>query len=425
MLPARRQLWLSIWCIIAAFGTYFCMYAFRRPFTVGTYRDASGVGTDFKSLLVIAQVIGYMLSKFLSVRIVAEMSPGRRGRTILLLIVASHVALLLFAIVPAPFNIICLFLNGLPLGMVFGLVLGFLEGRRSTEALTAGLCASFILADGVMKSLGAWLLARGISEFWMPFTAGAMFLLPLFGFVAMLQRIPPPDARDVESRSERLPMSRDDRQAFLAKYGLGIGLIIAVYLLITILRSVRADFAPEIWKGLGVNSEPALFTQSEFWVMLGVIVINGSAVLIRDNQAAFRFALLISLGGALAIGVALIGYHQGTLSPFDFMVCSGLGLYVPYVAIHTTVFERLIALTRDRGNLGYLMCLADSVGYLGYVAVILAKTFGMNHSFADLFTTMAGIVAAISAVLLLVCLLAVRWQRREAPLASVSAAPTA
>jgi Family of unknown function (DUF5690) len=36
--------------------------------------------------------------------------------------------------------------------MVFGLILGFLEGRRHTEALTAGLCASFILADGTSKS---------------------------------------------------------------------------------------------------------------------------------------------------------------------------------------------------------------------------------------------------------------------------------
>ena len=58
----------------------------------------------------------------------------------------QEVALLLFALVPAPYNFGCLFLNGLPLGMVFGLVLSFLEGRRLTEALAAGLCASFIVA---------------------------------------------------------------------------------------------------------------------------------------------------------------------------------------------------------------------------------------------------------------------------------------
>ena len=62
---------------------------------------------------------------------------------------------------PAPFNLVWLFCNGVPLGLVFGLVLGFLEGRRHTEALAAGLCSSFIVADGVTKSAGASLLQAG------------------------------------------------------------------------------------------------------------------------------------------------------------------------------------------------------------------------------------------------------------------------
>jgi hypothetical protein len=57
----------------------------------------------------------------------------------LVLIAAGEIALLLFGFVPRPWNAVCLFLNGLPLGMVFGLVLGFLEGRQLTEALAAGL----------------------------------------------------------------------------------------------------------------------------------------------------------------------------------------------------------------------------------------------------------------------------------------------
>jgi hypothetical protein len=55
------------------------------------------------------------------------------------------------------------------------------------------------------------------------------------------------------------------------------------------------------------------------------------------------------------------------------MVLLGLGLYLPYVAIHTTLFERLLAMTRDRGNIGFLMYVADSISYLGYVAVMLGR----------------------------------------------------
>jgi hypothetical protein len=58
-----------------------------------------------------------------------------------------------------------------------------------------------------------------------------------------------------------------------------------------------------------------------------------------------------------------------------FMVLVGLGLYMPYVAIHTTVLERFIALTREKGNLGYLMALVDSSGYFGYVIVLLVRKF--------------------------------------------------
>jgi hypothetical protein len=70
---------------------------------------------------------------------------------------------------------------------------------------------------------------------------------------------------------------------------------------------------------------------------------------------------------------ALVGQHRDLIGPFPFMVLLGLGLYLPYVAVHTTVFERLIAMTRDRGNLGFLLYIADAAGYMAYAALVLAK----------------------------------------------------
>jgi hypothetical protein len=71
--------------------------------------------------------------------------------------------------------------------------------------------------------------------------------------------------------------------------------------------------------------------------------------------------------------LATIGQQSGQISPFAFMVLIGVGLYLPYVAVHTTIFERFIAITRDTGNLVFLMYLADAFGYLGYVGVMLAR----------------------------------------------------
>jgi hypothetical protein len=404
---APNPLALSIWCIVAAFGTYFCMYAFRKPFTVATYEHDSLAGIGYKTILVTAQVLGYMLSKFIGIKIVAEMPPARRARAILVLIGIAEAALLLFAIVPPPFNFVCLFVNGLPLGMVFGLVIGFLEGRRATEALTAGLCASFILADGVVKSVGAVLLSWGVSEYWMPFLAGLAFVAPLLVFVWMLSRIPPPSEFDRSQRGERPPIDRATRRAFFRRYGLGLAMLVAVFVTITILRTIRADFAPEIWRGLGHTEEPGIFTESEIWVALGVIVVNGLCVLIGNNRRAFHAAIAIAIGGLLLIGAALAGLQERWHGGFTFMVLIGLGLYVPYVAFHTTIFERLIAMTRDRCNLGFLMNVADAAGYLGYVAVIFAKgLFRPGESFLDFFMMASLATCVLSCVLLAMCFFA-------------------
>ncbi|MBM4090738.1 MAG: hypothetical protein FJ276_15150 [Planctomycetes bacterium] len=209
---------LAAWCVVAAFGTYFCMYAFRKPFTAAGYADFAWAGIGYKTILVTAQVLGYTVSKFIGIRLIAEMNPARRAVAILVLIGIAEFAMLLFGLVPPPYNFVCLFVNGLPLGMVFGLVLGFLEGRRLTEALSAGLCASFIVADGAVKSVGAYLLALGVSEFWMPFFAGALFVPPLLLFVGMLARIPLPDSVDRSHRGPRDPMNRADRRRFFRRY---------------------------------------------------------------------------------------------------------------------------------------------------------------------------------------------------------------
>jgi hypothetical protein len=399
-----RGLSLSAWCVVAAFGTYFCMYAFRKPFTAAGYQNVIVWGMGYKTVLVTAQVLGYTLSKFLGIKVVAEVKPHRRVPLLLGLLAAAGAALLLFGLTPAPWNLVWLFCNGVPLGMVFGLVLGFLEGRRQTEALAAGLCASFIVADGVVKSAGSALLQAGVSEHWMPFLTGLLFVPPLLLFTWMLTRIPQPSRLDVAARSERAPMNGAERWAFFRRYAVGLTLLVLVYLLITILRSVRADFAPEIWAGLQETVPPAIFAWSEMAVAAGVLALTGAMVILHDNRRAFFSGLALAVVGVALVGAALTAVQRGVISPFAFMVLHGIGLYLPYIAVHTTIFERLIALTRDRGNIGYLLYLADAFGYLGYVGVLLARNaLGAPRNFLGFFLTLSWVIAGACLVLLIPC----------------------
>ena len=116
-----------------------------------------------------------------------------------------------------------LFLNGLPLGMIWGLVFGYMEGRRVSEVLGSILCASFILSSGIVKSVGAWLMQSAhVSQFWMPAATGAVFLPLLFASVWVLGLLPPPDAEDEAERVKRAPMSAAERGAFLKIYAPGV-----------------------------------------------------------------------------------------------------------------------------------------------------------------------------------------------------------
>jgi hypothetical protein len=206
----------------------------------------------------------------------------------------------------------------------------------------------------------------------MPFFAGLVFLIPTLIFTTMLAFSPPQSDADIAKRSARKPMTANDRWAFFNKFAPGIIGITLIYLFVTLLRSIRADFAVELWTGLGYHQTPQLFTQSELLVSFGIIIIIGLAVLIRNNYNAFRFSLFISFIGFCILLLTVAGLNLG-LNTFYFMVLVGLGVYIPYVAVHAIVFERLIAVTREKANVGFLMYIVDSVGYTGYIILMFFR----------------------------------------------------
>ncbi|MEO2015862.1 MAG: DUF5690 family protein [Fuerstiella sp.] len=375
--PPRDSRLSNLTAAAAAFSVYFCMYAFRKPFTAGTFDGQEVFGLGLKTVLVLSQLSGYMLSKFIGVKIISEMPRSRRAVTLLALIGFAELALVGFAYLPTSAKVVMLFLNGLPLGLIFGIVLSYLEGRRQTEALAAGLCASFIVSSGIVKSVGRWLIVdHGVSEFHMPFMTGAMFLPPLFFSVWLLHKTPEPTIQDREIRSERKAMTGQQRRDFIRAYAPGLSMLLFVYIVLTITRTIRDDFGVEIWTSLGVQEQPSVFARSETIVGIVATALNALAICFVRNVSALRAAtVLMCTGFVVTIGAALAQW-QGHVEPFAFMVACGIGLYLPYVAFHTTVFERIVAASRHSGNLGFLMYVADSLGYLGYAAVVCMKMFG-------------------------------------------------
>ncbi|OCB74886.1 hypothetical protein LPBF_09270 [Flavobacterium crassostreae] len=376
------------------------MYAFRKPFSVATFEGLEVLHMDYKILLIIAQVFGYVISKFIGIKIISELRSSQRVWYLLGLIAIAEIALVLFAIIPQPYNILCMFLNGIPLGMIWGIVFSYLEGRKFTEILGVALSTSFIVSSGVVKSAGLYVMdSWGFSQFWMPAITGLLFVIPLVFFSWMLERIPKPTPEDIALRSERIPMSSKDRKKVLLKFLFPITLWVLFYTYLTAFRDFRDNFARELWESVGYKNDVSVFASSEVFVALIVLLVLATAFYFKDNMKALVFYQLLLLLGALAIGVSTYVFQSGLCSPYAWMVISGFGLYICYVPFNCLFFDRFIGAFKIKGNAGFLIYLADAFGYLGSVSVLLYKNFGQSSlSWLDFFINGAYIVAFMGVV---------------------------
>lgn len=392
---------------IAAFVVYTGMYGFRKPFTVGLYEQWTFLGISYKVCLVIAQVIGYMISKFIGIRVIASMNPKFRILGILVCILSAWFALLLFAIVPAPYNIICMFLNGLPLGMVFGLVFGFLEGRKTTEIMGAFLASSFIFASGLAKTVGKWLLLNfNIHDFWMPFVAGSIFLVPLLIALWLLSQTPVPNQSDMLLRTERVPMNKQERKLFVWRFGWLLLPVIISYMLFTIVRDFSEDFANELWAETGYQTNAGVFVNSSTVITLFVLIIIATFFSIKSNIKAFILThILVIIGLFISLGATLL-FNQHFLSPLYWMIFSSAGLYLAYLPFNCLYFERMISTYSVKGNVGFVMYIADAFGYLGTVLVLLIKEFvSFQFSWVVFFSFLFTVSAIIGIILVFITLM--------------------
>ena len=277
----------------AAFITYLSMYAFRKPFTAATFDQLSLWGIDYKIVLIISQLLGYTLSKYIGIKIIAELKPEKRTRTLIYLILFAWVSLFFFAITPYPFNFPFMFLNGLPLGMIWGIVFSYLEGRKFTELLGAAMASSFIVASGVVKGVGRYTIDQwSVPEIWMPFLTGLIFLPALIFGARLLHKLPPPSKEDILLRTERVPMNSSDRKLFFRRFIPGIVFSVLIYVGLTIFRDLRDNFAIEFWTGYGYSNTPALLIFSEIPIAIVVLIIIALMIFIRDSFTDFNFAML-------------------------------------------------------------------------------------------------------------------------------------
>jgi len=277
-----------------------------------------------------------------------------------------------------------------------------------------GLCASFVFASGLVKDIGQWLMEMGMSEYWMPFGVGAVFALPLLLFTWLINQIPAPTREDESLRTKRKPMNAQERKHYFFKFATGIVLLVTVYTILTAYRDFRDNFLADIWVDLRGAENNVKFSSTETPVWIGVLGILMLIVLVKDNFQALVVNHLAIAAGVLMAGLGTWFHQQGMLGDYTWIILTGLGTYMAYIPFNSILFDRMIATFRQIANVGFLIYVADSFGYLGSVGVLLYKNIGApNLSWLNFFTQIIYVLAFIGATGIVLSAFYFFWKKKN------------
>lgn len=371
--------WLFVlWAGGTALLSYSLVYALRKPFTAAEFDGLQVVGMDYKIVVSIIQLIGYVCAKMLGIKYISELKPEGRLKFIVGSAALSEVSLVAFGLLPTPYNIFALFFNGLSLGCMWGVIFSFLEGRRTTDILASIMGVSMALSSGVAKSLGLYALNDlGVSEFWMPALVGAV-AFPLLCFMGwMMTKFPAPTAADIAARTKRVTLDGHQRWQLFVKFMPLLIMLFGANLLLTVQRDIKEDFIVCIIDVSQVSSWAFAHLDS-----IATLVLLGVFALLSAVGNHLRALCLILIMSAIGMGtIAFLGAEAGSLNmPVTaWLFLQTLCIDIAYLSFQTIFFERFIACFKVQGNVGFFIITIDFIGYLGTLCLLLFKEFQAPH----------------------------------------------
>ena len=387
-----------LWAGGAALFSYSLVYALRKPYTAAAFDGLEAFGMDYKVAVTVVQIVGYVVSKFIGIKLISELKREKRLKFILISIVAAELSLVLFGWLPAPFNLAAMFLNGLSLGCMWGIIFSFIEGRRTTDMLASLLGVSMVISSGTAKSAGLYVMNTWhVSEFWMPALIGGA-ALPLLALLGMaLSRLPDPTPGDIASKSERKTLNGRQRWELFRNFMPFLTLLLIANIVLVILRDIKEDFLVKIIDVSGYSSW--LFVRIDGIVTGIVLLLFGLMVFIKNHLKAMSVLLGAMIGCMVVMAVVSFGAGHFRMHPILWLFVQSLCLYIAYLTFQTLFFDRFIACFRIRGNVGFFIALNDFLGYAGTVLLLTGKEFiSPDIDWMYFYNTLSGYAALICCI---------------------------
>src|SRR5690606_29341768 len=128
------------------------------------------------------------------------------------------------------------------------------------------------------------------------------------------------------------------------------------------IRDVRDNFEVEIWSAVGI-SDKHIYAQTDTAIALAGLMMMALLIFVKNNKTAFTLIHLMVICGCLCAGLATWLFEQGSIGSIGWMTVAGLGVYMVYIPYNAIFFERMLASFQHRGNIGFVMYVADAIGY--------------------------------------------------------------
>lgn len=393
---------LILWAGGAALLSYSLVYALRKPYTAAAFEGLTFLGSDYKVAVTTIQILGYVISKFFGIKLISELKRENRFRFFVASAVMAEAALVGFGLLPMPYNVIAMFVNGMSLGCMWGVIFSFIEGRKVTDILASLLGVSMVFSSGFAKSFGLFAMNDlHIDQFWMPAVIGGCALPVLVFMGYMLKRLPRPTAEDVALRNERVTLDGKGRKALFLKYAPILTLLFFGNFMLLVLRDIKEDFLVNILDMSGQSSW--MFARVDTIVTLVILGIFALFIFFRSNIKAIMGLMALVLAGCLTLTYVSFNYNTLDLQPVTWLFIISLSLYIAYLTFQTIFFDRFIACFRIKGNVGFFIAMIDFIGYIGTVTLLFTKeSLNIETDWFALFNHMACFVGATCTVLFLV-----------------------
>ncbi len=372
----RQKIMISLIIGCLAFCVYTCMYAIRKPFTALVYNETIW-GYGVKSWMVITQLIGYTFSKFAGIKWLGELKSNHRQKTLVLILLTASIPLLLLPLSNYRYWPLWMFFNGFPLGLIWGIVFSYVEGRDLTEFIGAILACTFIFSSGFVKSIAVFLQNNHIKIELIPFTIAIFAFIPAIILSFLLEKMPTPSTEEIQKNAHRTTLTKTERKQLIQKYLGFITAIILLYGFLTLIRDVRDNFGAEIMLGLKIYNAKSI-AEIETLVTVFMLLCIPFICKIKNHLNAIKITLLVTgIGGIFCIGSTILFQNQ-LINGIGLLLLSGSGVYLGYILINISVMNRLIGFNGTAGNSGFLVYMADSAGYLCSLSISSIAIFSQK-----------------------------------------------